>query len=274
MSSIAQMLTNNKSTSLFADTYTAALERAMNRTSKLAKALATAVPEASCGLGEKGLPNPNLNPNLNPLALTLTLTLIGLGKKGLSGQLKQVAMLIKKRAALGHERASFFVSQGGWDTHGDSGAAMSDLFVYTINPAIRAFVCELKAQGVWDDVALVTLSEFGRTIVSNGRGTDHGWGGNIMLMGGKVKGGQILGKYPRDLTSESDSMVGGRGRVIPTHGWESVWHGLLQWLGVKDNEMDQVLPNKPNFQGNPKRGGTYDPSDFSQLFTQNDFFKN
>ena len=52
------------------------------------------------------------------------------------------------------------------------------------------------AQGVWDQVAVQSLSEFGRTIATNGLGTDHAWGGNHFLIGGDVKGGTIHGQYP------------------------------------------------------------------------------
>ena len=46
-----------------------------------------------------------------------------------------------------------------------------------INKALEAFVTEMRVHGVWDQVALATLSDFGRTLTSNGRGTDHAWGG-------------------------------------------------------------------------------------------------
>merc|ERR1719174_3221851 len=91
-----------------------------------------------------------------------------------------------------------------------------------INDALRAFVNEMKSQGRWKDVTVITVSEFGRTITSNGLGTDHGWGGHQMLMGGSVRGGKILGSYPDDL-SDSAPLNTGRGRIIPTSPWEAIW---------------------------------------------------
>lgn len=66
------------------------------------------------------------------------------------------------------------------------------------------------------------------------------------MMGGKVRGGRILGDYPRPLSPKCPSWIG-RGRFIPTTPWDAVWNGLANWLGVSDKDMDFVLPNRYNF---------------------------
>jgi hypothetical protein len=66
------------------------------------------------------------------------------------------------------------------------------------------------------------------------------------MMGGKVRGGRILGDYPRPLSPDSTSWIG-RGRFIPTTPWDAVWNGVGNWLGVPDEDMDFVLPNRYNF---------------------------
>ena len=66
---------------------------------------------------------------------------------------------------------------------------------------------------------------------------------------GKVNGGRIHGEYPDDLTAKGPLNVG-RGRLIPTRGWESVWHGIAEWMGVEQDEMDSVIPNKKYFPSN------------------------
>ena len=70
------------------------------------------------------------------------------------------------------------------------------------------------------------------------------------MIGGDVKGGQIVNRYPDDILnpdgSQGPSNVG-RGRMIPSMSWDSVWHALAQWMGVEEAEMDHVLPNKDNF---------------------------
>eukprot|EP00966_Prymnesium_polylepis_P179122 4147326-Prymnesium_polylepis.1 len=106
----------------------------------------------------------------------------------------------------------------------------------------------MKLKGTWDDVALVTLSDFGRTLTSNGRGTDHAWGGNHMVLGGSVRGSQILGQYPATLAeSDANPLNIGRGRLIPTTPWEGVWNGLASWFGVDDHDLPTVLPNLHRF---------------------------
>jgi hypothetical protein len=99
-------------------------------------------------------------------------------------------------------------------------------------------------QHLWDNVTVITLSDFGRTLTSNGLGTDHAWGGHNVIMGGAVAGGTILGRYPDQLREAVGSLNIGRGRIIPTTPWEAVWHGVAQWLGVVPSGLSTVLPNK------------------------------
>lgn len=98
-----------------------------------------------------------------------------------------------------------------------------------------------------DQVTFVVQSEFGRTISPNtGRGSDHAWGGNAFVWGGQIDGGKILGQYPRSF-DESDPANIGRGRLIPSRSWESMWYGISNWFGVTDeDEMEKVLPNNGN----------------------------
>jgi len=69
-----------------------------------------------------------------------------------------------------------------------------------INVALKTFAAEMKALGVWDQVAVQSISEFGRTVTTNGQGTDHAWGGNHFLVGGGVRGGVIHGQYVCELS--------------------------------------------------------------------------
>ena len=101
--------------------------------------------------------------------------------------------------------------------------------------------------GVWDQVTLVSLSDFGRTLVPNtGGGSDHAWAGHYFVMGGSVDGGQIHGQYPSDITDAGPLNVGGgRGRMIPTLSWESMLNSIVEWLGVDgDDNLDKCMPNR------------------------------
>ncbi len=118
----------------------------------------------------------------------------------------------------------------------------------TINGALEAFTEEMKDhQQIWDDVAVVVVSEFARTLHENSsNGTDHAWGGNYFLASGSAAGGKILGSYPGDLSNDGPDVV--EGVVIPKHSWESLWNGIAQWFGVSTgNDLTSVLPNRNSF---------------------------
>ena len=66
--------------------------------------------------------------------------------------------------------------ENGFDTHNDYRELVNQKFG-TINTALENFVTEMKAQGIWNDVVILTISDFGRKLVPNGRGCDHAWGG-------------------------------------------------------------------------------------------------
>ena len=106
----------------------------------------------------------------------------------------------------------------------------------------------MKAQGIADSVTTIVGSEFGRTITPNSNlGSDHGWGGNYFVFGGDVKGGNILGKYPRSFLESDESNIG-RGRLMPSRSWDSLWFGVAQWFGITNQlDLDETLPNSQNF---------------------------
>ena len=94
------------------------------------------------------------------------------GTDKLSKQLQQVARVIGARAALAAERDVFHVRLGGFDTHTDVGDVLQSKLV-EVDAALSSFVLEMRTQGVWGNVAVQLASEFGRTITSNGQGTDQ-----------------------------------------------------------------------------------------------------
>ena len=107
--------------------------------------------------------------------------------------LRQVAQLSKSNVGL--EVA--FADIGGWDTHVNQGAAQGQLAnrLDDFSRAIAALVTDLGDR--MEDTVVVTMSEFGRAVNENGnRGTDHGHGNAMMVIGGGVRGGHIYGKWP------------------------------------------------------------------------------
>merc|ERR1719150_1981738 len=115
-----------------------------------------------------------------------------------------------------------------------------------IDGALRAFVAEMQAQKVWNNVVLATESEFARTLDSNGGGSDHAWAGNHFVIGGSINGGRVLNKFPRSLAIRNDHDLG-RGRMIPEYPWESMMVPLADWLGIDADQEAVTFPNLARF---------------------------
>jgi uncharacterized protein (DUF1501 family) len=108
----------------------------------------------------------------------------------LGSSLQQIAVMI--RAGCGMQSA--FAECGGWDTHVNQQRTLNNL-LKDMAESIGAFVQDLGES--MNEVTLVTMSEFGRTVAENGsRGTDHGHGSFMMLAGQGVQGGQLYGEWP------------------------------------------------------------------------------
>jgi uncharacterized protein (DUF1501 family) len=107
--------------------------------------------------------------------------------------LRQIAQLTKSNVGL--EVA--FADVGGWDTHVNQGATQGQLAtrLEDFSHAIAALVADLGDR--MEDTVVLTMSEFGRAVNENGnRGTDHGHGNAMMVIGGGVRGGHVYGKWP------------------------------------------------------------------------------
>ena len=163
----------------------------------------------------------------------------------LATTLSAVLRSIKIRSALGLRRQTFFVNWGGWDMHGDLLTPQATQLA-EVDAALTAFQLGLEQLGLANDVVTFTASDFGRTLRSNGRGTDHAWGGNAFVMGGPVDGGKIFGSYP-DLTLDGPDDVGYGGRLLPSTSADVYFAEMLRWFGVPGSEMASVLPNIANF---------------------------
>lgn len=176
---------------------------------------------------------------------SVTLKTIYTSKTPLQKQFFQVARLIAARGMRQAERDFFFVQIGGFDTHSDAGTVFGNNMA-DIDQALRSFVAELTAQGVFNNVVIVTASDFGRTLVPNGIGTDHAYAGQHLIVGGGLRGGRIFNMYPGSLLGGSAQDVG-RGRLIPQYPWESMMLPIAQWMGVEPAQENLVFPNLPNF---------------------------
>jgi uncharacterized protein (DUF1501 family) len=166
-------------------------------------------------------------------------------------RLAMVARAIQGRAGMGAIRQTFFIQRGGWDHHDDV-LLNQGTMLPEISAAIGAFQAAMAALGLENQVTLFTASDFGRTLTSNGRGSDHAWGGNQLVVGGAVKGKRIFGQYPSltvnpDSGAEVNPLDVGRGRFIPTLSCDEYFAELALWLGVSRSSLPLVLPNIGNF---------------------------
>lgn len=170
---------------------------------------------------------------------------------GLATTLRAVVRAIKIRSALGLRRQTFFINWGGWDMHGDLLGPQAAMLA-GVDAAVSAYQQALEMLGLAADVVTFTASDFGRTLRSNGRGTDHAWGGNAFVFGGPVDGGKMFGTYP-DLTLDGPDDVGYGGRLLPGVSADLYFAEMLRWFGVPGHQMAAVLPNIANFW-NPLSG--------------------
>lgn len=168
----------------------------------------------------------------------------------LQSQLHLVARMISAREQLNMGRQVFFVGLGGWDTHSNQNVRLTPLLT-ELNEALTSFQTTIDSMGKTDSVTTFTASDFGRTLTSNGDGTDHGWGGHAFVMGGGVNGGKIYGDFPSFKSSNNLDDAGDdnnfAGRIIPKIAVAQYGATLAGWMGVSDTERDAMLPNLANF---------------------------
>ena len=161
-----------------------------------------------------------------------------------SQSFQMVARTIAARQSLGVRRQTFFILFGGWDHHDEVINAQAAMLP-VVSKGLGEFHAALTELGVLNDVITFTASDFARTLTSNGQGSDHAWGGNHIVMGGPVIGGDLYGTYPQ--LYENNDLDTGRGRLIPTTSCDEYFAELALWLGVAPSDLPTVLPNIDRF---------------------------
>ena len=110
--------------------------------------------------------------------------------------------------------------------------------------AMAAFYGDLKKANMSEKVTTFTMSDFGRRIMANETGTDHGWAGHQLIMGGAVNGDKAYGKWP-DLTPGSEYDYN-NGRLIPEIAADQVNATLAQWFGYQGS-LAELFPSLNSF---------------------------
>jgi uncharacterized protein (DUF1501 family) len=160
--------------------------------------------------------------------------------------MKQIAQLLK--ANLGVEAA--FTDVSGWDTHQNQGGVNGQLAnrLSDFSQSIAAFWLDMGDSA--ENITLVTMSEFGRTAHENGTGgTDHGHANAMFVLGGRVKGGKVYGKWP-GLSNEQLNQ--GRDLALTTDYRAVLGEVVTNTIGTRD--LDKIFP-----------GASLDPARFLRL---------
>jgi uncharacterized protein (DUF1501 family) len=133
-----------------------------------------------------------------------------------------------------------FLSLGGWDTHINQGAAQGPLArnMRALGEGLAALARGLGP--VFDDTAIVVMSEFGRTVRENGNGgTDHGYGNAMWLLGGRLAGGRFYGRWPGLAESQ---LYQGRDLAVTTDYRQVASAVLAQHLGFGPSQLAAAFP--------------------------------
>lgn len=204
----------------------------------------------------------------------------------LGRQLRQVAQMIRVSRAGGPgtiqaNRQIFYVRLGGFDTHDNQITSLTAAnghhgLLQQLGTALHRFYNCLAAlngvsgyAGVVNEVLTFTMSDFARTLNSNGNGTDHAWGGVQMIMGnpntsgGPLQGGTIYGPYPRQILNHTQVDASplpvqergesyNRGEFIPRLAVDQMAATLARWMGVSDTEIPLMFPNLDTMLAHPQ----------------------
>jgi uncharacterized protein (DUF1501 family) len=179
-------------------------------------------------------------------------------KTNLSAQLSMVARIIAARnaAGVGAARQVFMVGAGNFDTH-NAVVTVQPPLLSDVAVSMAAFYAEMNALGLQNNVTSFTVSDFGRTLNSDGDGSDHGWGSVHFVVGGAVNGQNFYGSapvLPPSLTTPGPSDVG-RGRFIPTMAVDQFGATLGSWFGVSNTDLLTIFPNLSNFDAATRNVG-------------------
>jgi uncharacterized protein (DUF1501 family) len=147
------------------------------------------------------------------------------------GKLAKDLNLVARLIGGGMPTRIYYVSQGGYDTHSGQ-AGGHERLLGDLDASLSAFLADLKAQGNFDRVMVMTFSEFGRRVAENNSGgTDHGTAAPLFVMGGGVKPG-LYGQQPS--LTELD-----KGDLIYNVDFRNVYATVLEnWLKAPS---DQIL---------------------------------
>lgn len=172
---------------------------------------------------------------------------VGIGGNPLSYDLAMVADVIAHNQQMGVGRQVFCVQLYGFDTHAFQADRLPPL-QKNFSDAMLSFHRAMESIGMDQDVTCFSVSDFGRTLLANSNGTDHGWGSMSFVIGGAVNGGRFVGNPPPYTLGHNQDWR--RGALIPEISVEQYGSALGTWFGVDNAGLDAVFPNRSRFDMN------------------------
>ena len=195
------------------------------------------VTSRSIDAGQRMTDAMNLTPNASLPALPGA-------NAGLAAQLRTVARIIAGQSLTGARRQVFMVGIGGFDNHDALNGSLVGT-MSTLSNGFAWFDAAMAQLGLQDKVTSFTASDFGRTLTSNGDGSDHGWGSHHYVVGGAVRGKDVYGRFPIIGVNTSDDV--GQGRLLPNVSVDQYAATLGKWFGLSDLQLLDILPNLKNY---------------------------
>jgi uncharacterized protein (DUF1501 family) len=176
----------------------------------------------------------------------------------LASELQMVARLIEAghrdaaNGGFGMKRQIFFCEVVGYDLHagqtpgpGQTTVGAHANLLAELSQCMFAFQRAMEQLGLSSNVTTFTASDFGRTLLSNDSGSDHGWGSHHLIMGGAVNGQRTYGTFPTLAVNGPDDTDSGR--WIPTTAIDQYFATLAAWFGVDSGNLSTVFPNLGRF---------------------------
>ncbi|NEQ82285.1 MAG: DUF1501 domain-containing protein, partial [Moorea sp. SIO2I5] len=142
-----------------------------------------------------------------------------------------------------------FLALGGWDTHVNQGGSQGQL-ARKLKPIGQGLATLVKAlEPIYADTVIVVMSEFGRTLAENGnKGTDHGHGNVMWVLGGGVRGGKVYGEWPGLAESQ---LYEKRDLAVTTDFRDVLMPVLREHMEIGNSNLAQIFPG---FRSNQSLG--------------------
>jgi uncharacterized protein (DUF1501 family) len=188
------------------------------------------------------LDNPELKSAINSVVVQTPFPQTGIGD-----QLLRAVKLAQAGANMGLGNQLITCVMSGWDTHNNEMQRTAKLYA-DLSQALLAFYTATQELRITQNVTAFTWSEFNRAFAANNtHGTEHGWGGHQLVLGGAVAGGEIYGTFPSFELGGPDD-VSGNGTWIPTTSTTQFAATLAHWFGLSASHQRSEFPALANFE--------------------------